>query len=53
MVLVSDDGEVDITEGIADRFELSNTKDYHLNVISRSKQDAACVEHAAYVRKRV
>ena len=35
MVLVSDDGEVDITEGIADRFELSNTKDYHLNVISR------------------
>lgn len=26
MVLVSDDGEVDITEGIADGFELSNTK---------------------------
>ena len=33
MVLVSDDGEVDVTEGIADKFELSNS-DYHLNVIS-------------------
>lgn len=33
MVLVSDDGEVDITEGIADTFELSNTDDYHLNII--------------------
>ena len=33
MVLVSDDGEVDITEGIADSFELSNTDDYHLNIV--------------------
>lgn len=35
MILVGDDGEVDVTEGISDKFELMNTTDYKLSVISK------------------
>lgn len=33
MILVSDDGNVSVTEGIADKFSLANDRDYSLNVV--------------------
>lgn len=34
MILVSDDGRVDVTEGIYDKFSLMNEDDYHVNEVS-------------------